>query len=202
MIIYTVITKEDCPVPKQPYFDSKYKYICFHSVDVKKEKPWTYVKIKNEKNPYYTFNKYKILCPFKESIYIDGKNILTKSFYNMFDSITGQDIIVNTHPFRDSFLDEIVDWLLLPVFSYEEALNFIVDVKNTGYPFNSGRSYLTNFLYRNNVDDFNIMWWSFWLKFEKRNQLSFFLVKILHLYQTFETNLSSLILYLLQKQNY
>jgi hypothetical protein len=177
MIIYTVITEKNCPIPEQMFVDYRFKYICLHSVDVEKKHPWTYIKIKNENNPYYTYNKYKILCPFKQSILIDGKNILNKHFYDNYEKILQYDISLNSHGFRFSFLDEIVDWLLMPVISYEEAIDYILDVKNMGYPFHEGRGYLTNFLYRNNVDDFNRTWWTHWLKFKKRNQLSFYLAE-------------------------
>tara|TARA_R110000822_G_scaffold196091_1_gene334170 strand:+ start:1360 stop:2121 length:762 start_codon:yes stop_codon:yes gene_type:complete len=178
MIIYTVITKEDCPVPDQQVVDSRFKYICLHSVDVEKKYPWTYIKIKEEKNAYYTYNKYKILSPFKKSILIDGKNVLTKHLYDSYEKFLQYDIALNDEGNRFSFLDEIVDWLVMPVISYEEALNYIIDVKNMGYPFHDvpeGRGYLTSVLYRDNVDDFNRTWWTHWLKFEKRNQLSFYL---------------------------
>lgn len=177
MIIYTVITKEDCPIPQQPYYDPTFKYICLHSVDIEKKHPWTYIKIKEEKNSYYTYNKYKIISPFKQSIVIDGKNVLTKYFYKNYEKILQYDIALNNEPYRISFLDEIVDWLVLPVISYEEAINYIMDVKNMGYPFHEGLGYISSFLYRNNVDDFNKVWWTHWLKFEKRNQLSFYLAE-------------------------
>lgn len=177
MIIYTVVTKKDCPIPDQQIVDPRFKYICLHSVDIEKKYPWCYVKIKEEKNAYYTYNKYKILSPFKKSILIDGKNVLTKHFYDSYEKLLQYDIALNAEGSRVGFLDEIVDWLVMPVISYEEALNYIIDVKNMGYPFHEGRGYLTSVVYRNNVDDFNRTWWSHWLKFEKRNQLSFYLAE-------------------------
>jgi hypothetical protein len=175
MIIYTIITKEDCPIPDQQIVDPRFKYICLHSVDIEKKYPWAYVKIKEEKNAYYTYNKYKILCPFKKSVLIDGKNVLVKHFYDSYEKFLQYDIALNEEGNRFSFLDEIVDWLIMPVISYEEAINYIIDVKNMGYSFPEKKGYLTSVLYRDNVDDFNRTWWTHWLKFEKRNQLSFYL---------------------------
>ena len=175
MIIYTVITEDCCPIPQQEYVDSRFKYICLHSVDVEKKYPWTYVKIKNENNSLYTYNKYKILCPFDESFFIDGKLIITDKFYEICQTFLNYDIVVNKHPYRNSFLDEIVDWLLFPVCSYEEAIEYIKDVKNMGYPFINGNGCITNLIYRKNANAFNRLWWTNWIQFKKRDQLSFYL---------------------------
>jgi len=186
VIIYTVITYKNCHIPEQVFVDSRFKYICLHSVDVEKKYPWTYIKIKNENNPYYTYNKYKILCPFEESIFVDGKLIILDHFYNICNSFSYHDIVVHKHPYVESFLDEIVDWLLLPSIKYEEAIEYIKDVKNMGYPFLNGNAPLTNLIYRKNVNYFNRLWWTNWLHFKGRNQLPFFLAdfytdkKILH----------------------
>ena len=177
MIIYTVITKKDCPIPDQKIYDSRFKYICLHSVDVEKKHPWRYIQINNENNPLYTYNKYKILCPFEESVFVDGKVIIEDIFYTNFNSFGYHDIVVHKNPFVDSFLDEIVDWLLLPAITYEEAINYIRDIKNMGYPFLDGKAPLTDFIYRKNTNDFNRSWWTFWLHFKKRNQLPFFLAE-------------------------
>lgn len=182
MIIYTVLTDETSPVPEQKFQDPKFEYIFFHTIDIKKNKPWQYQKIDIEKNNYYTYNKLKILSPFKESIFIDPKLFLTKQFYNESKKLRNFDIVVNQHEYRNCFIDEIVDWILFPVISYDEAINYIMDVKNMGYTFPVGDSPQTNFIYRNNVSNFNKLWWMNWLKFEKRNQLSFFLAD--HFYKT------------------
>ena len=175
MIIYTVITEENCPVPDQEVIDSRFKYICLHSVEVEKKYPWTYVKIKKENNELYTYAKYKILCPFEESFFVDAKLVFTNTFYQICENFYHYDIVVNKHPYRTSFLDEVVDWLILPVFRYEDAIEYIQDVKNMGYPFMSGNACLTNLMYRKNANDFNRVWWMNWLQFKKRNQLSFYL---------------------------
>jgi hypothetical protein len=182
MLIYTTITREDCPFPEQEYINPKYKYVCFHSIDVPQRKGWEYIKIKNEVSDRHTYSKYKILSHelFQEDcLVIDGKNVLTKNFYNNFEKeIQDYDSVLEAHNNVNCFFDELIEWLLFPTITYEEAvkiLNFHVEQE---YDFTIKEPVLSNFHYRKYTQktiDHNKLWWEYWLRAKKRDQLWWYL---------------------------
>jgi hypothetical protein len=182
MLVYTVITRTDCPFPEQDYIHPKFKYVCLHSVDVPKRKGWEYIKIKEEESDRYTYTKYKILSHemFQEDcIVIDGKNILTNIFYNEYEKdIKNCDSLLQAHSDCRYMFDELVEWLLYPVITYEEALDIIDFHIKEDYNFKTQEPVLTAFHYRkynNKTIEHNKLWWKYWLKYKKRDQLWWYL---------------------------
>lgn len=176
MIVYTCITGNHIPVPKQTYIHPNTQYYLFHDYDIEtKYKPWTYIKIKTIKNHFYTQRKYKLLSHFifkEDCLYVDPKCVLTK---NCFEHLK-HDYMVGHHPTYNNYFDELLDWFLLGIITYEEAIFITSTLKNLQYDFQQHFGMLATFIYRKynkQTIKLNTTWWKLWKIQEKRDQLFF-----------------------------
>lgn len=178
MIVYTCITGNHMPIPKQEHIHPNVRYYLFHDYDIEekhKYKPWKYIKIKTIKTHFYTQRKYKLLSHFifkEDCLYIDPKCVLTKNCFNYLTD----DYMVGHHPNYDNYFDELIDWFLMPCITYEEAISITKYLKNLNYDFKKHFSMLATFIYRKynkQTIKLNNKWWSLWKTQKKRDQLFF-----------------------------
>lgn len=174
MIVYTCLTDKTCPIPEQD-IDKNHEYVFFHSVPVVKNSFWTYEKIDDKGDPLLTHMRMKILSHqyFKEdTLWIDPKLKLHR------DLEPKKDFVINEHPYRKNFFEELLDWYLLPVINYKEAMYILDLFRHKKYNFKKPCSILSNVVYRKytctNVTH-NERWFLHWEKFSKRDQLPFML---------------------------
>lgn len=181
MIVYTCLTDKTCPIPEQD-IDKKHDYVFFHSVPVVKNSFWTYEKIDDKGDALLTHMRMKILSHqyFKEdTLWIDPKLKLHKNYRPK------KDFVINEHPYRKNFFEELLDWYVLPIIDYKEATRILNFFKHEKYNFKKSCSILSNVVYRKYTDEnvvHNERWFSRWKKFSKRDQLPFML-------SSFECNL-------------
>lgn len=175
MIIYTVVTDENCPLPIQT-IKSKHEHVCFHTFDIKeKQKFWNYEKIKIEESPLYTQRKYKLMSHLfikEDCLYFDPKNLIV----NIPEPT--HDFMIMPHHFRTCMLDELIDWLLIPMINIKQAKQIINYFKIKNYDFLKKESCAGNAFYRKytkkNVSH-NKVWFKLWCKYKIRDQLWFYL---------------------------
>lgn len=175
MIIYTVVTDENCPLPIQT-LKSNYEHVCFHTFEIKeKQKFWNYQKIKIEESPLYTQRKYKLMSHLlikEDCFYFDPKNLIVDI------PEPKHDFMIKAHRYRKCMLDELLDWLLIPVINIEQAKNIIMYFKNKNYNFDKQESIFGNAFYRRYTEKniaHNNIWFKLWCKYKIRDQLWFYL---------------------------
>lgn len=175
MIIYKVLVGNHPIIVNENYFDPRIKYFYFHTHDIKnKSGKWKFVKIPVEHNLLYTQRKYKILSHklFTEpSFYTDFNFVANNDIYDKLDFIlTKHNFSAGSHFFRKTYLDESIDWLFNNI-DEKEIIKITRYLKFIKYDFNFHFCMLGGFLVRYNCPEINNMWWYFWKKFKKRDQL-------------------------------
>ncbi len=180
MIVYKVLTGNHPYIINEDYFDPRIKYYYFHTHEIKnKSGKWKFIKIPVEQSLLYTQRKYKILSHklFEEpSIYLDFNYKQKPNFYeNNIKLLNENSYTVGKHHFRSHYIDEICDWLIL----FAE-INTLIKItrylKYIKYNFNVHFGCECGYLCRDNskqTKELNNMWWHFWKKFKKRDQLFF-----------------------------
>jgi len=181
MIIYTTITKDDCPLPIQT-IKTNYECVCFHSVDIKEKQTfWNYQKIRLiEENPLLTQRSYKLLSHKyiqEDSCYFDPKNLIINI------PTPTKDFLINRHPFKKNMLDELKDWYLLPAITMLQGKEILQYFNRKKYDFSLNHiGMIGNVIYRKytrkNIKHNNI-WFSIFKKFKIRDQLPFYLSSFL-----------------------
>tara|TARA_E500000318_G_scaffold3645_1_gene4017 strand:- start:7175 stop:7906 length:732 start_codon:yes stop_codon:yes gene_type:complete len=175
MIIYKVLVGNNPIIVNEDYFDPRIKYYYFHTHEIKnKSGKWKFIKIPMEHNLIYTQRKYKILSHklFNEpSFYIDYNYVANNNIYEKLDFILSKfNFNAGSHFFRKTYLDECVDWLFT-CSNKKEIIKITRYLKFIKYNFNFHFCMLAGFLVRYNCAEINNMWWYFWKKFKKRDQL-------------------------------
>jgi hypothetical protein len=175
MIIYKVLVGNYPIIVNENYFDSRIKYYYFHTHDIKnKSGPWKFIKIPLEHSLIYTQRKYKILSHklFKEpSFYMDYNFVANQDIFEKLDFILSKfNFSAGSHYFRKTYLDEATDWLFNCA-NEREIIKITRYLKFIKYDFNFHFCMYAGFLIRYNCAEINNMWWFFWKKFKKRDQL-------------------------------
>ena len=175
MIIYKVLVGNYPNIVDEDYFDPRIKYYYFHTHEIKnKSKKWKFIKISIEHSLIYTQRKYKILSHklFDEpSLYLDFNHVANNNIYEKLDFILSKfNFSTGSHPFRKTYLDECVDWLFACA-DEKEIIKSTRYLKFIKYDFNFHFCLLAGFLVRYNCVEINNMWWHFWKRFKKRDQL-------------------------------
>ena len=180
MIVYKVLTGNHPYIINEDYFDKRIKYYYFHTHDIKnKSGKWKFIKIPLEYSPLYTQRKYKILSHklFNEpSIYMDFNYKQLPSFYENNNKLLHENFFtVGKHYLRYNYMDELCDWFFL--FSdIKKLIKITRYLKYIKYDFNAHFGCECGYLCRDNskkTKQLNNMWWHFWKKFKKRDQLFF-----------------------------
>ena len=175
MIIYKVLVGNYPIIIDEDYFDPRIKYYYFHTHEIKnKSKKWKFIKISIEHSLIYTQRKYKILSHklFNEpSLYLDFNSVANSNIYEKLDFILSKfNFSAGSHAIRKTYLDECVDWLFACA-DEKEIIKITRYLKFIKYDFNFHFCLLAGFLVRYNCAEINNMWWHFWKKFKKRDQL-------------------------------
>ena len=175
MIIYKVLVGNNPTIVNEDYFDPRIKYYYFHTHDIKnKSGKWKFIKIPIEHSLIFTQRKYKILSHklFNEpSFYIDYNYVANDGIYEKLDFILSKfNFSAGSHRYRKTYLDESVDWLFNGI-DENEIIKITRYLKFIKYNFNFHFCMLAGFLVRYNCAEINNMWWYFWKKFKKRDQL-------------------------------
>lgn len=177
MIVYTCVTKTDCPLPIQDYLNlDKHKFICFHSVPIQtKQKFWEYIPIcEIDNDPLLTIKSFKLLSHelFQEdTCWVDPKNII----FNI-PSTKSELLILHNH-FKHNFIDELIDWLILPCINFNQAFSILKYFYDKNCKIDK-IGITSNVLYRKYTAKMvrhNILWFKLWKKFKIRDQLPFYL---------------------------
>tara|TARA_E500000178_G_C17009243_1_gene749699 strand:- start:1434 stop:2183 length:750 start_codon:yes stop_codon:yes gene_type:complete len=178
MIVYTVITTPDCPIPEQHHIDPSMEYVMVHTFDLDVPKPWKSFKIKEEVSPRYTFAKYQMLSHIlfqEDCAWFDGKQYILPGFYTqMLKDLEGYDCVIPMEHQRRLLLDELVDWYLLPCIDQEGVKNVLNFLNNLNYDFTQLAScnncaYIRK--YNKNTIEHNNKWFEIWCKYKTRTQL-------------------------------
>lgn len=175
MIIYKVLTGNYPFIHQEEFFHPRIKYYYFHTHDIlNKSGKWKFIKIPIEKNLIYTQRKYKILSHkyFNEpTLYLDHGNMLKPNSYEKIKSLLGSNnfnVVRNEE--RKTYLDECIDWSFV-CSNEKEIIKITRYLKFIKYNFSFHFGTFCGSLLRHKSENINNMWWYFWKKFNKRDQL-------------------------------
>ena len=186
-VIYTCITGGYDKLMQPLVVDESFDYICFTDILVNKsDGVWQFREIPSmdidsqKLSRYPKMHPHLLLQEYEYSIYVDANILIQQvSFYESINSCIESDIKLAgiKHPKMNCLYEEFFN-----VYKQRKELNIFElrkqykAVKSTGFPCNFGM-YEANIIFRKHKDPQVISqcedWWSMFVKFTKRDQLSY-----------------------------
>lgn len=186
-VIYTSLTGNYDTLPQYPCLDPSFDYICFSNdyPDGSKQGMWTIRKIPYEHKDNIILSRFVKLNPhialpeYNYSVWLDSNILITSEApYNRFKELILDNVILAmiAHPFRDCIYEEAIACVEQGRSPYKMTKKQIAFLHSQNYPKHNG-------LYENNIiircQNLPIIktaseeWWNLFMKFTKRDQLSF-----------------------------
>ena len=175
MILYTSITNGYFQLPQ---LDLDCRCVCFHDGSVEEQEGWELEYIPGfSSDPVRMSRIVKMLCPFDEpNVYIDASKLhtLNNKFCEVSEFILSQDsFTVIEHPHCHRYREECAEYICRGLVPFDDVYKFTVAAAEAGYNFKDYLSPLCTILWRRGKTDFDQLWWDWYLKGGRRDQLSF-----------------------------
>ena len=175
MILYTAITNGYFQLPPNT---TGRKFICFHDGSVNQQEGWELRYIPGFSScPVRMSRLVKMQCPFDEpNVYIDASKLhtLNEKFFEVSEYILSMDkFVVMEHPHKHRYLEECAEYVCRGLVPFEQIYDFTVAAKEVGFNFKDYSSPLCTVIWRRGKEKFDELWWQWYSKGGKRDQLSF-----------------------------
>ena len=185
IVIYTCLVGNYDSLPQPKVINNNYSYICFtNNLKFSKIGIWDIRPIPfYHENPtrmsrYVKLNPHLVLSEYDYSVYMDANlNIVDNDFYDIIENLVQNSILMASvaHPNRKCIYDEINECIKLARDDYFLLRKTAQFLRRKNYPVNQGL-YENNLIFRNHnseiIKSVSEQWWSLYMKFSKRDQLS------------------------------
>lgn len=186
VVIYTCITGDYDDVREPEYISSNCDYVLISEAPPKKGSIYKWIELskiipEEIKDPIYQnrfckMHPHLIFPNYRFSIYVDGNITITSEIEKFVDDLKSARIGVPGNNFSNNYYNHALRAVKMGGDNVETFLEQITDYHNQGMPMDIG-SYLCNILIREHNHPICVKmmeeWWSEYLKYSKRDQMSF-----------------------------